>query len=143
MTQPLRHFRPCFFIPYYKCDHLRPQFHLASIPLCPLLLLAQCFQIYLLYFLNIYSDLDVLTSHLNDQLHNFSTWLKANKLSTNVKKTKRMIFRTWQKTLPITRQIKKQAVNRLFLQIKSRRILDILCAFLIKRLFHSRMSDVR
>ena len=29
-----------------------------------------------------------------------------------------MIFRTWLKTLPITRQITKQAVNRLFLQIK-------------------------
>ena len=45
------------------------------------------------------------TSHLNDQLHNVSTWLKANKLSINVKKTKLMIFRPRQKTLPITRQI--------------------------------------
>ena len=52
-----------------------------------------------------HSDLDVLTSHLNDQLHNVSTWLKANKLSINVKKTKLMIFRPRQKTLPITRQI--------------------------------------
>ena len=31
-----------------------------------------------------HSDLDVLTSHLNDQLHNVSTWLKANKLLINV-----------------------------------------------------------
>ena len=31
-----------------------------------------------------HSDLDLLTSHLNDQLHNVSTWLKANKLSINV-----------------------------------------------------------
>ena len=52
-----------------------------------------------------HSDLDVLTSPLHDQLHNVSTWLKANKLSINVKKTKLMIFRPRQKTLPITRQI--------------------------------------
>ena len=52
-----------------------------------------------------HSDLDVLTSHLNDQLHNVSTWLKANKLSINVKKTKLMIFRRRQKTLPFTRKI--------------------------------------
>ena len=52
-----------------------------------------------------HSDLDVFTSHLNDQLHNVSTWLKANKLSINVKKTKLMIFRPRQKTLPIIRQI--------------------------------------
>ena len=52
-----------------------------------------------------HSDLDVITSHLNDQLNDVSTWLKANKLSINVKKTKLMIFRSRQKTLPITRQI--------------------------------------
>ena len=53
-----------------------------------------------------HSDLDVLTSHLNDQLNNVSTWLKANKLLISVKKTKRLvIFRPRQKTLPITRQI--------------------------------------
>ena len=52
-----------------------------------------------------HNDLDVLTSHLNDQLKNVSTWLKANKLSINVKKTKLMIFRPRQKTLPNTRQI--------------------------------------
>ena len=51
------------------------------------------------------SDLDILTSHLNDQPHNVSTWLKANKLSIKVKKTKLMIFRPRQKTLPITRQV--------------------------------------
>ena len=34
-----------------------------------------------------HSDLDVLTSHLNDQLNNVSIWLEANKLSINVKKT--------------------------------------------------------
>ena len=55
-----------------------------------------------------HSDLDVLTSHLNDQLNNVSTWLKANKLSINVKKTKLMIFRPRQKTLPITRQQQQQ-----------------------------------
>jgi len=32
-----------------------------------------------------HSHLDVLTSHLDDQLHNVSSWLKANKLSINVK----------------------------------------------------------
>ena len=52
-----------------------------------------------------HNDLDVLTSHLNDQLKNVSTWLKAKKLSINVKKTNLMIFRPRQKTLPITRQI--------------------------------------
>ena len=52
-----------------------------------------------------HNDLDVLTSHLNVQLNNVSTWLKANKLSINVKKTKLMIFRSRQKTVPITRQI--------------------------------------
>ena len=52
-----------------------------------------------------HNDLDVLTSHLKVQLNNISTWLKANKLSINVKKTKLMIFRPRQKTVPITRQI--------------------------------------
>ena len=33
-------------------------------------------------------------------------------------------------------------INRLFLQIKSGRILDILWAFLIKHLFHSRLLDM-
>ena len=51
-----------------------------------------------------HSDLDVLTSHFNDQLNNVSTWLKAIKLSIN-KKTKLMILRPKQKTLPFTRQI--------------------------------------
>ena len=42
-----------------------------------------------------------------------------------------------------TRQlkIKKQAENRLFLEIKSGRILDILWASLTKKLFHSRLLD--
>ena len=40
-------------------------------------------------------------------------------------------------------KIKKQDENRLFLQIKSGRILDILWAFLIKQLFHSRLLDMR
>ena len=39
-----------------------------------------------------HSDLDVLTSHLNDQLKNVSTWLKANKLSINVEKTRQIIL---------------------------------------------------
>ena len=52
-----------------------------------------------------HSDLDVLTCHLFHQLNNVSTWLKANKLSISVKKTKLMIFRPRQKTLPITREI--------------------------------------
>ena len=36
-----------------------------------------------------------------------------------------------------------QAENRLFLHIKSGRILDILGAFLIEQLFHSRLLDMR
>ena len=51
-----------------------------------------------------HSDLDVLTSHLNDQLH-VSTWLKDNKLSVNVKKTKLLIFRPREKMLLIGRQV--------------------------------------
>ena len=37
----------------------------------------------------------------------------------------------------------KQAENRLFLQMKSGKILDILWAFLIKQLFHTRLLDMR
>ena len=36
----------------------------------------------------------------------------------------------------------KQAENRLFLQMKSGRILDILWAFLIKQLFRMRLLDM-
>ena len=39
--------------------------------------------------------------------------------------------------------IKNELKNRLFLQIKSGKILDILWAFLIKELFHSRLLDMR
>ena len=39
-------------------------------------------------------------------------------------------------------KIKKQAENRLFLKIKSGRILDILWPFLIKQLLHSRLLDM-
>ena len=37
----------------------------------------------------------------------------------------------------------KKAENRLYLQIKSGRIFDLLWAFLIKQLFHSRLMDMR
>ena len=40
-------------------------------------------------------------------------------------------------------KIKKQAKNQLFLQAKLGRILDILWAYLIKHLFHSRLLDMR
>ena len=40
-------------------------------------------------------------------------------------------------------KIKKRAENRLFLQTKSGRILDILWAFLRKQLLHSRLLDMR
>ena len=40
-------------------------------------------------------------------------------------------------------KILKKAINRLFFQIKSGRILDILWAFAIKQLFHSRLLDMR
>ena len=40
-------------------------------------------------------------------------------------------------------QNEKHAENRLFLHIKARRILDILWAFLIKQLFHSRLLEKR
>ena len=39
--------------------------------------------------------------------------------------------------------IKNELKNRLLLQIKSGKILDILWAFLIKELFHSRLLDMR
>ena len=70
-----------------------------------------------------HSDLDVLTSHLNDQLKNVSTWLKANKLSINVKKTKLMIFRPRQKTLPVTRQIILQ--NNVLEQVDNTKFLGV------------------
>ena len=70
-----------------------------------------------------HSDLDVLTSHLNDQLNNVSTWLKANKLSINVNKTKLMIFRPRQKTLPITRQIILE--NNVLEQVKNTKFLGV------------------
>ena len=47
----------------------------------------------------------------------------------------------WQLYAPA--QSYKQAENRLFLQIKLGRILDILWAFLIKQLCHSHMLDMR
>ena len=47
-----------------------------------------------------HSDLDVLTSHFNDQLHNVSTWLKPISYPSTLK-----ISRPRQKTLPFTRQI--------------------------------------
>ena len=50
-------------------------------------------------------DLGVLTSLLDDQLHDVSTWLKANKFSINVKKPKLMTFIPRQNTLPLTKQI--------------------------------------
>ena len=40
-------------------------------------------------------------------------------------------------------RIKKLAENHVCLQIKSGRILDILWAFLIKQLFHSRLLEMR
>ena len=47
----------------------------------------------------------------------------------------------WQ--LYASAQNEKHAENRLFLHIKARRILDILWAFIIKQLFHSRLLDMR
>ena len=71
-----------------------------------------------------HSDLERLTSHLNDQLNNVSTWLKANKLSINVKKTKRLvIFRPKQKTLPITRQIILE--NNVLEQVENTKFLGV------------------
>ena len=39
--------------------------------------------------------------------------------------------------------LKIKVENRLFLQIKSGRILDILSSFLINQVFHSRLLDMR
>ena len=38
---------------------------------------------------------------INDELHKVHNWLVANRLSLNIKKTKYMIFHTYQK-IPIT-----------------------------------------
>ena len=48
-------------------------------------------------------------------------------------------------TVRVCSKLKKQQQpeNRLFLPKKSERILDILWAFLIKQLFHSRLLDMR
>ena len=47
-----------------------------------------------------HNGMETLINILNDKLQNVSTWLKAYKLSVNVKKTKLMIFRPRQKSLP-------------------------------------------
>ena len=57
------------------------------------------------------------------QLKKVSTWLKANKLSINVKKTKLMIFRPRQKTLPVTRQIVLQ--NNVLEQVDNTKFLGV------------------
>ena len=64
------------------------------------------------YFLNIVTWMYLRCSHLNDQLHNVSTWLKANKLSINVKKTELMIFRPRQQTSPINWQIENNVLEQ-------------------------------
>ena len=70
-----------------------------------------------------HSDLDALTSHLNDQLKNVSTWLKANELSINVKKTKVMIFRPRQITLLVTSQIVLE--NKVLEQVDNTKFLGV------------------
>ena len=94
-----------FEIKVHNCsDHTKVILYINDLPACSnkleFILFAEDTSIFFEH-----SDLDVLTSHLNDQLNNVSTWLKANKLSIKFKKTKLMIFRPRQKTLPITRQI--------------------------------------
>ena len=52
-----------------------------------------------------------------------SYWLKANKLSINVKKTKLMIFRPRQKALPINRQIVME--NNVLEQVDNTKFLGV------------------
>ena len=52
-----------------------------------------------------HNDPQTLINILKDELQNVSAWLIANKLSTNVKKTKLMIFRPRQKSLPEIRPL--------------------------------------
>ena len=52
-----------------------------------------------------HNDPQTLINILNDELQNVSAWLIANKLSINVKKTKLMIFRPRQKSLPEIRPL--------------------------------------
>ena len=66
-----------------------------------------------------HSDLDVLTSHLNEQLNNVIN----NRLSINVKKTKLMIFRPRQKALPISRQIILE--NNVLEQVENTKFLGV------------------
>ena len=44
--------------------------------------------------------------YLNDKIRHFATWLKANKLFINVKKTKITIFRPQQKKLLVRSPLK-------------------------------------
>ena len=44
--------------------------------------------------------------YLNDKIRHFATWLKANKLFINVKKTKITIFRPKQKKLLVRSPLK-------------------------------------
>ena len=46
-----------------------------------------------------HSDPNHLQYVMNNELHNFDLWLKSNKLSVNVKKTKYVIFKTSKKKI--------------------------------------------
>ena len=53
----------------------------------------------------IYTDIDIL--HINSELDKISDWLKTNKLSLNVNKTKMMLFYQFQRKVDIPKLEKK------------------------------------
>ena len=46
-----------------------------------------------------HSDVNHLTTVVNKELQNINTWMKANKLSVNVKKTNCVIFKSKQRRI--------------------------------------------
>ena len=70
-----------------------------------------------------HNDPQTLINILNDELQNVSAWLTANKLSINVKKTKLMIFRPRQKSIPEIRPLMLD--NNLIEQVENTKFLGV------------------
>ena len=70
-----------------------------------------------------HNDPQTLINILNNELQNMSAWLIANKLSINVKKTKLMIFRPRQKSLPEIRPLILD--NNLIEQVEDTKFLGV------------------
>ena len=68
--------------------------------------------------------LEILSKRINKDLFNLSNWLKANKLSLNVKKTELVIFRS--RKLKIDNSLKFKLDGKRFVPTKSVKYLGVL-----------------